>query len=173
MKKLFQLALLAGLALGLNFAVSAQDNNSQNSTTTAPSAQEKTAGKNRPGKMRDGNGKDAMMRGLNQLNLTDAQKQQLKNLRQNNQANDAARNEMRELMQAKRSGGALTAEQETRLKDLRKQTKDDSEKQRQQVLAILTPEQRVQLAQIDLQRKEKAKERRQNQAQTPATNPNQ
>lgn len=142
MKKIFNSALFLSLALGAGTAIFAQDNNSQNQ---APKAQQKVERKARAGKMRGG--KRGMMGGLNKLNLTDAQKEQLKNLRQNNQIDKTSRDEMRQLIQAKRNGN-LTPAQENRLKTLTEQGKANAEKMHQQVLAILTPEQRQQFEQM-------------------------
>lgn len=143
MKKFYGFALSLGLAFGLNSAVCAQNGNSQN---PAPNAQqENVRGKNRAGKMRAG--KHRKMSDLNSLNLTDAQKQQLRNIKQNNQSN-ANRAEMRELMQARRAG-TLTADQQTRLESLRRQNEAAAENMRQQILAVLTAEQRRQLQEMN------------------------
>ncbi len=140
MKKIFSLILFLGLALELNSAIFAQGSNPENS-------QEKMNRQNQTGKMRDGRGdRSGMMRGLEGLNLTDAQKQQIQNLRRNNQSGEASRDEVRRLMQIKRAG-TLTAEQENRLASLREQSKANSAKMREQILAILTPEQRQQFQQ--------------------------
>lgn len=99
--------------------------------------------------------------GLGSLNLTDSQKQQIKDLRKNGSVNDAARQELRQLAQAKRSG-TLTAEQQTRLQTLRDQSKTNGEKRKDQIAAILTPEQRQQLEQNKAQRKERRRQKMQN-----------
>lgn len=142
MKKIFSSALFLGLAFGAGSAIFAQDNNSQNQS---PNAQQRMERKARAGKMRGDKHKG--MSGLSQLNLTDAQKEQLKNLRQSNHVDKTSRDEIRQLIRAKRNGN-LTAEQETRLNTLREQGKANAEKMHQQVLAILTPEQRQQLEQM-------------------------
>ena len=81
---------------------------------------------------------------LNRLNLTDAQRQQIRNIRQSHRDNEAVRNETRELAQARRDGN-LTAEQRNYLKHLREQRRAETERIQQQILNILTPEQRRQL----------------------------
>jgi periplasmic protein CpxP/Spy len=149
MKKIFNSALLLGVALGLSSVTFAQDSNSQNSN---PNAQQKAERKNKTDKRRDG--RNGMMGGLNRLNLTDAQKQQIKDLRKNNQAVAANRNEMRELMQARRNG-TLTAEQQNRFNTLREQGRVNAEQMHRQILAILTPEQRQQLEQMNQGRNDK------------------
>ncbi len=85
-------------------------------------------GMNREGgkRMRGGENRQsrggALRGGLEGLNLTDAQKEQLRNLHVNNRSNDAERQEMRELRQAKQNG-TLTAEQQNRLKSFKQQKK--------------------------------------------------
>jgi periplasmic protein CpxP/Spy len=161
MKKIFSFALFLGLAFGLNTAVSAQQSSSQ-----TPNAQEKAGKKNKAGKRGNWEGKgNRAMGGLNRLNLTDAQKQQIQNIRQSNQAGDAVRTEMRQLMQAQR-GGTLTAQQSARLETLKQQSKDNRERQQQQIMAVLTPEQRQQYEQM----KSNGKQRRQNRQSTPQSN---
>ena len=92
-----------------------------------------------------------MMRGLRQLNLTDAQKEQLKALRQQNAPQREA---AMKLMQQKRAG-ALDAAGEAQLEQLKAQGKANKEARRAQLLAILTPEQKAQLEQM----KQRVKER--------------
>lgn len=96
---------------------------------------------------------------LANLNLTDAQKQQISDLRKNRQVNDGERQELRQLAQARRNG-TLTAEQQNRLQTLREQMKANGEKRKDQISAILTPEQRQQLEQNKTQRKERRKQNR-------------
>lgn len=96
--------------------------------------------------------------GLASLNLTDAQKREIKDLRKNGSTNNAARQELRQLAQSKRSG-TLTAEQQTRLQTLRDQLKANGGKRKDQIAAILTPEQRQQLQQNKAQRKERRQQK--------------
>lgn len=94
-----------------------------------------------------------------QLNLSDAQKQQLKTLKENTkqQIESVLTAEQRtKLAEARQSGdrkGAwkslnLTAEQKQQISDIRKRSKEQS-------LAVLTPEQRAQLEQIRANRQPK------------------
>ncbi len=89
-------------------------------------------------------GRHQMSRVMRELNLTDAQKEQLKALRQQNAPN---REEARKLIQAKRAG-TLDATGQARLEQLKAQGKANKEAHRSQLLAILTPEQKAQLEQF-------------------------
>jgi protein CpxP len=95
-------------------------------------------------------GRRGGMMGLKELDLTDAQKQQIHSLMESNRPDQATMEEMRTLGQAKRDG-TITAAQESRLKELRDQGRQKREAMHQQLLAILTPEQR---AKFELQQKE-------------------
>ena len=102
------------------------------------------------------------MRGLRGLNLTDAQKEQVRTIIETNRsaANQATHEEFRSLKQAKR-GGTITAEQQTRLETLKEQMRQNAEATRTQILAILTPEQRTQLEQQKEEMRKRHEERRQ------------
>jgi Spy/CpxP family protein refolding chaperone len=109
-------------------------------------------GKHRGGKMG--------MRELRELNLTDAQKQQIRDLMQaNHNQNPQDMQEFRQLVQAKRDG-TITPEQTERLKTFKQQMRQNSDQTHQQILAILTSEQRAQLEQLKEQRREQMKQRR-------------
>ncbi len=99
------------------------------------------------------------MRGLRGIELTDAQKEQIRVIHDGNKPDEAAMQELKTLHQAKRSG-TLTAEQTERLKVLKEQSRARHEQVRQQILAILTPEQRQQLEQQKEEWKKKREERR-------------
>lgn len=106
------------------------------------------------------------MRELAQLNLTDTQKQQIHAVMEANHknGNGADFQEMRSIMQAKKDG-TITPEQEQKLKAFKKQMRANMEQTHQQILAILTAEQRVQLEQIEKQRREEMKQRRESRGQ--------
>lgn len=101
------------------------------------------------------------MRGLRGLNLTDEQKEQVRNIMETNRAaNQASREEFRTLRQARR-GGTLDATQQARLKALKDQMKQNAEAIQTQVLAILTADQRTQLEQQKEEMRNRRQERRQ------------
>lgn len=102
------------------------------------------------------------MRGLRELNLTDAQKQQVRELMEANRGKGNAQDfqEMRQLSQARRDG-TITDDQKQRLQTLREQKRQSMEQTQQQILAILTTEQRAQLEQLKEEKRGQMKERRQ------------
>jgi len=98
---------------------------------------------------------------FSQLNLTDAQRQQLADIHQRyGQDSKAQREELRQLFETRRGGGTLTPEQEARAKELREQLRASSEKMHGELLAVLTPEQRDQLKQMRERFHERMQERR-------------
>lgn len=104
--------------------------------------------------------------GLGRLNLTDAQREQLRQIESRYVAGfRARREEMRALRQSRRqTGAALTAEQEARARQLREELRADAERMRAEMRGVLTEEQRTQLqsARDEIgQRRELRRERRQ------------
>ncbi len=163
-KQKFISAVTFGFAIvAFTTFVSAQDTNptgQQDSTTT----QEKREGfgKRKFGKEgKHGNKRGGkMMRGLRELNLTDAQKEQIKGIMESNRtAHQGTHEEMRGLMMKKRDG-IITAEEQTRFTELKTQMKASAKQTHNTILAILTPEQRTQLEQQKEQMKQKREERR-------------
>ncbi|HQU82314.1 MAG TPA: Spy/CpxP family protein refolding chaperone [Pyrinomonadaceae bacterium] len=101
-----------------------------------------------------------MMRGFRDLNLTDAQKEQFRAIREANRPDEATKTEMRSLIEAKRAG-TLTAEQQERFQTLKQQGREKAQAVHQQIMAILTPEQLQQLEQKKAEMKQRWEERRQ------------
>ena len=141
--------------------VSAQDNG----TTQLDSAQKQERGERRgfrmgkEGKRGGHHGDKMMMHGLGRLNLSDAQREQIRTINENfKTATQSQREEMRGLMQKKRDG-VITADETARLKELKTQLKTSGEQTRNSVLAVLTPEQRTQLEQEKEQMQQRMKER--------------
>lgn len=100
------------------------------------------------------------MRELRGVDLTDAQKQQIKTIMEANRPDQATMEEMKTLHQAKREG-TLTADQQERMKVLRDQSRQKGEALHQQVLAILTPEQLQQIEKNKQEMKQRWEERKQ------------
>lgn len=88
-----------------------------------------------------GRGGFGMLRGIE---LTDAQKEQLRAIRESNKPDEATRQQLRTLMEARRNG-TLTEDQKAQFKTLRDQARQKREAINRQILAILTPEQKQQL----------------------------
>ncbi len=168
-----------GLALAVgtfSTFVAAQDSSTTNQTDSTRKERkfERRAGGEgwRGGKgMRGGkHGSDRMMMGaLRRLNLTDAQKAQVKTIFESNKPNQAQREEMRGLVQKKRDG-SITEQEQARFKEIKTQMRASAEQTHNTVLAILTAEQRTQLDQMKQemrQRREQRKEMRKD-GQTPS-----
>ncbi len=108
------------------------------------------------------------MSGLRGIDLTDAQKEQLRAIHQSNRPDDAVRQEIKTIAQAKRDG-TITPEQQERLKALKLQAREKGQAIHQQVLAILTPEQRQQIEVRKEEMRKKIQERRELRQQNKTT----
>ncbi|MCA1849734.1 MAG: Spy/CpxP family protein refolding chaperone [Acidobacteria bacterium] len=145
-----------GLALGLFASIAASTAFAQQQTPEAQTRMERRGG--RHGRVH-GHGKGAM-RFLSRLNLTDAQKQQISALRERfAQSTRAQRDELRQLFEQRRQG-TLSAEQEARARALHTELGEASKLMHNEVLAVLTPEQRAQLEQLKQEHKSRRERRR-------------
>jgi len=123
-------------------------------------------GREMRGKGRHG---DRMGHGIRGIDLTDAQREQIKKIREGNKPDAAVFEEMKTIMTARRAGTATT-EQEARLQTLKAQRKEKAQAVRAQIQAVLTPEQKAQIEQRKQEMKQRMQERRQ-QRQTERTKP--
>ncbi len=147
-------ALLAG-----SFTVAASAQTTTDGEKSAKRAEKKAGqgfhrgGKGKRGKFGRGfrGGKGMNLRGIE---LTDAQKEQIKALRQTFSQDASTREEMKTIMQARRAG-TLTEDQKQRAEAIRTQQRAQMETFKAQVDAILTPEQKQQIE----TRKQEMKER--------------
>ncbi|HEY3027210.1 MAG TPA: Spy/CpxP family protein refolding chaperone [Pyrinomonadaceae bacterium] len=126
---------------------------------------------NRPDRMgRSGGpeGRDKMrgrerhgMRGaLRELNLTDAQKEQVRAAVQRNmEGTKAQREELRQLAE-KRRQGTLTPEEQARTRSLHEEISNSMKNSHSDLFAILTPEQKTRLEEIKKERKTRHREMR-------------
>lgn len=105
-------------------------------------------------------GPRGMMRMLRGIELTDAQKTQVKTIMESNKPDQSTMDEMRTLFTAKRDG-TITTEQQERLQTLKQQGREKAEAIHSQILAVLTSEQRQQLEQRKQEMRQRMKERRQ------------
>ncbi len=143
-------ATVAGLIFGLAFgtAVFAQQPTPQIQSPTPAVQQRQGFGQMaRRRAMRRG----AMMgafRGLRQLNLTDAQKQQVRTIIQSNFADTKASREELSKLRNQRREGTLTPDQIARAKELRKQLQESRMGVRSQLAGILTPDQKAKLGEM-------------------------
>jgi len=165
-RKFISAITLALATVAFTTFVSAQDTNKQDDSMQQQEKFERRGGKGGFGRkgMRDGkHGGDRMlMRSLGQLNLSDAQKNQTRDIFENfKNSTQTQREEMRGLGMKKRDG-ILTTEEAARFKEIKTQLKSSGEQMHNSILAILTAEQRTQLDQIKEEMKQKRMERRQN-----------
>ncbi len=101
------------------------------------------------------------MRGaLRELNLTDAQREQVRSAVQRNmEGTKAQREELRRLAE-KRRQGTLTPEEEARARSLREEISNSMRNSHSDLLTILTPEQKTRLEEIKKERKARHQEMR-------------
>ena len=103
------------------------------------------------------------------LNLTDAQKTQIQSIMAANKPGQENREEMKTLMMAKRAG-LLTAAQQEKLTAIKTAGQAKRQSVHEQILAVLTAEQKAQMEQRKLQMQQRMQERRQmRQPKAPAT----
>ena len=167
MKSIFiRVSLLVGLAAFLSVAAFAQASAPQQSGTgdDKPHARH-----GKMGRMGERGGRQMGQRGLRRLSLSDAQREQLRDIEARySQNSKAQREELRQLFELRRQGTALTPEQQARAEQLRAALRDDGERMRNEILGVLTAEQREQLKQAReefRQRREERKSRREERRQ--------
>ena len=166
--KLFSVLTLAVAMVAFSVFTFAQDD--KTTTTTTPTDKVDHAGKRGDrefGKRKGGRegfegrrGGFGMMGGLRGINLTDAQKAQIKSIHEANKPDPSVMTEMRNIMQAKRDG-TITADQQARLKALRKQGFVKGKSVHDQILGVLTAEQKAQIEQRKQEMKQRFEKRRQ------------
>ena len=170
LKQKFISTVTLAIAVGAfsTFASAQASPTAQDNSTPKPERAERGGGRGgfdrgegmRGGK--HGGGDRMMMRSLEKLNLTDAQKAQVKIAFENNRTqNQPQRDEMSSLAMKKRDG-VITADEQTRFQALKIQMKASGDQLRDSISAILTPEQRVQLDKMREEMRDQMKERRQN-----------
>ena len=103
----------------------------------------------RGGKMRRGEGMRGHRGGgmgmLRGIELTEAQRDQIKTIRQANKQDQGSSDLMKSIRETRKNGGMITEDQKAQLKQLRSERKAKMESVHQQILAVLTPEQKTQL----------------------------
>ena len=109
-----------------------------------------------------------MMRMMHDLNLTEAQKTQIHSIMETNKPNRETMDELRSLATAKHAG-TITAEQQVRLTALKQEAHEKGHAVKEQILTVLTPEQKQQLEQKKLERKERFQQHKQMRDQKGAT----
>jgi Spy/CpxP family protein refolding chaperone len=163
-KKIASASVLALAMITLTTFVAAQDSSTNDQQTDKAQKERKLKREGFRGKgMRDGKrGGGFGMRGLHKLDLTDAQKEQIKGIMESARTvNELLRQEMRTLMQKRRNGEELTETDRTRLNELRTQMKQSMEQNHNTILGILTAEQRQKLEQMKQEKQKRREEFRQ------------
>jgi Spy/CpxP family protein refolding chaperone len=98
---------------------------------------------------------------LRRLNLSDAQHNQLREIEARyGQSFKTQRQEIRQIIELREQGATLTPEQRQRVRQLRGELRDSTEKMRAELSAILTPEQRDQLKRMREEGEARRKQRR-------------
>jgi Spy/CpxP family protein refolding chaperone len=165
-KFLSTLSILAALAV-FSLAAMAQDTTPATPGSPAPGTKGPHRGFGGPEGRRGPGGRDGMMMGeLRDINLTDAQKQQIHTIMENNKPDQAQMEQMRSLMDAKRNG-TLTADQEAQLKAFRQERMAKGKQIHDQIMAVLTPEQIQQVEQHKKEMKEHWEQKQQQAAPAP------
>jgi protein CpxP len=159
--KLISTLTVAGAIAAFSGASLAQD------TTPAPTGDQAGQHHRHDGEGRRGHGDRDGMRGgpgmfggrmmMKGVNLTDAQKAQIKQIREANKPNPADFDQIKSLPEAKRNG-TLTDDQKAQLKTIRQARKAKEESIRQQIEAILTPDQKAQIEKNKAEMKEHREE---------------
>jgi Spy/CpxP family protein refolding chaperone len=152
----------AGLMLGLIFTFSAAAF-AQQTTTPQDNGQQQGENWGRRGGGRRGmggkRGHGGAFRLMSQLNLTDAQRQQLRAIQDRFEAStQAQREEMRRLRET--TQGQPSADTQARFQALRAEIRQAMRGQHEEMLKVLTEEQRTQLEQTMRERKARRGERR-------------
>jgi protein CpxP len=165
-RKLISAAASSLAAIAFTTFVSAQDTNTSDNSIQKQEMRERRGGRRGFGEkgMRGGkHGGDRMMlQGIRQLNLSDAQKEQIRTISQNFKTSTQTQREELRSLAMKRRDGIITADEQARAKEIRTQLKASGEQMRNSVLAILTSEQKAQLNQMKEERKTRKLELRQN-----------
>ena len=95
--------------------------------------------------MRGGHGMRGGMGMLRGIELTDAQKEQIKSIREANKPSEETMALMKSIRETRKAGGTVTEDQKAQLKALRETQKSKMEGVHQQILGVLTAEQKTQL----------------------------
>lgn len=167
-RKLISAAATGFAAIAFTTFVSAQDTNTskEDNSVQKQEMRERRGGRRGFGGkgMRGGKhgGDKMMLRGLGRLNLTDAQKQQVRTISENFKTSTQTQREELRALGMKKRDGIITSDEQARAKELRTQLKTAGEQLHNSVQAILTAEQKAQLEQLKQEMKTRKLERRQN-----------
>lgn len=159
--------VIAGIALFsiAGFAQDTKTTDKPTTTTDKPASEGREFGGRKFGKEgQEGfgghhHGPGGMMHGLHGVNLTEEQKTQIHSIMEANRPTPESMQEFRTLAMAKRDG-TITADQQTRLNTLRTESRDKKRSIHEQILAVLTPEQKQQIETHKQEMKQQMEQRR-------------
>lgn len=158
---------VAGVIAAFSTLASAQDKKAEAPATSPEKVEKPFKGHHRGmGKFGRGGfggrhfGRHGMRGFMSGVELTDAQKERIRSIREANKPDQATMDEMRSLIEAKRSG-TLTADQETRFKALREQRQAKAKAAHEEMLNLLTPEQKAQMEKNKAEMKQRMEQFRQ------------
>jgi len=161
------LSIILGIAMFSTVSF-AQDDKATTTTTTDKVERhkgERGFGKRQGGREGFGgrHGKHGRMGGrmmLHGLDLTDAQKAQIKAIHESNKPDAATMAELKAIHESRKAGTALTAEQQDRMKAFREQRQAKMRAAHEQILNILTVEQKAKMETRKAGRKQRLAERK-------------
>lgn len=108
------------------------------------------------------------MRMIHGLNLTDAQKEQIRTILQSNKPDQATKDKMKALRGSRTPGTPPTDEQKAQMKAFREQARTKAASVHDQILNVLTAEQKARLKEKRQEMKQKFQERREYRKDNPA-----
>src|SRR5688572_28244081 len=163
LKSKFSSAITLGVAVAA-FAVVGSAQDTPKTEDNSGQKMERKHGRGEHRGMRRGKGGRhgmGMGFGLRGIELTDAQKEQIRQIHEANKPSESKRAELKAMRDARRNGGEITAEQREKIRAFRTEMRAKRQSVHGQILAILTPEQRQQLEARKAERQKRREEFRQ------------
>jgi protein CpxP len=155
------------IALGGLAAVSAQEPTTKDTTVDKQKVEKRERmGRHggfrsmKGGMHRGMRGPGMMMRGMRGIELTEAQKQQIRTIMESNKPDPAAFDQLKAIREARKAGTELTAEQKDQIKAFREARAAKMKLVHEQILNVLTSEQKQQIEQRKLEMRKRMQEHR-------------